>query len=186
MANDLEGLRCAVIKTHLPRCQPRAVRQTRPYACRWLGGRCGPGRPRHGLLPPPRGPAASEAEDGLVRIASILGALSECRHLRILEVLWDNELCVSELTDILRLHQYEASRILIFLRRAGLLDDRREGRWIYYSVSRTAKKDPFARRLLKLIHRRILDLGEMTDDCRRLEQCLSKRSRKCGVEALEA
>ena len=81
----------------------------------------------HGMKRQPQG-------DCLEWMSSILGALHDTRHLRILELLMQQELCVSELVETLQLHKYEASRILGLLRHAGLLDDRREGRWIYYSI----------------------------------------------------
>jgi len=45
------------------------------------------------------------------------------------------ELCVCELTLILKESQPKISRHLALLRDAGLLIDRREGKWIYYRLS---------------------------------------------------
>jgi DNA-binding transcriptional ArsR family regulator len=90
------------------------------------------------------------------------------------------------LVEALLLHEYEASRILGLLRRAGLLDDRREGRWVYYSVSKSVSEDHFGRDLLKAIHRRIIDSGEMAEDFGRLEKHLAVRAGKAGTRPLAA
>ncbi|NUW57570.1 MULTISPECIES: metalloregulator ArsR/SmtB family transcription factor [Cronobacter] len=45
------------------------------------------------------------------------------------------ELCVCELTSVLRESQPKISRHLALLRDAGLLIDRRDGKWIYYRLS---------------------------------------------------
>ncbi|MGH2625521.1 MAG: ArsR/SmtB family transcription factor [Anaerolineales bacterium] len=44
------------------------------------------------------------------------------------------ELCVCELGDALQLPQPTVSRHLRVMRDAGLVDERREGRWIYYRL----------------------------------------------------
>lgn len=49
------------------------------------------------------------------------------------------ELCVCDLTEKLQLSQPKISRHLALLRASGLLQDRRQGQWVYYSI---AKKLP--------------------------------------------
>ncbi|MEH6498486.1 MAG: metalloregulator ArsR/SmtB family transcription factor [Pseudoalteromonas distincta] len=46
----------------------------------------------------------------------------------------EGELCVCELTSALQLSQPKISRHLAELRQCGLLQDRRQGQWVYYSV----------------------------------------------------
>ncbi|WP_148254304.1 metalloregulator ArsR/SmtB family transcription factor [Aidingimonas lacisalsi] len=46
----------------------------------------------------------------------------------------EGELCVCELTHALELSQPKVSRHLAQLRRCGLLQDRREGQWVYYRL----------------------------------------------------
>jgi ArsR family transcriptional regulator len=119
-------------------------------------------------------------------MSSILGALHDTRHLRILELLMRQELCVTQLTESLLLRQYEASRILGFLRHAGLLDKRRDGRWIHYSISKSVREDAFGRGLLKAIYARIIDSGEMTEDFARLGKHLAQKAAKAGTAPLAA
>lgn len=47
----------------------------------------------------------------------------------------EGELCVCEMTHALDLSQPKVSRHLAELRRCGLLDDRREGQWVYYRLA---------------------------------------------------
>lgn len=45
------------------------------------------------------------------------------------------ELCVCDLTEKLQLSQPKISRHLALLRSGGLLSDRRQGQWVYYSLN---------------------------------------------------
>jgi len=65
-------------------------------------------------------------------------ALSEPTRLRMLGLLWQGELCVCEVMAALGLSEPRASRNLGILKEAGLLRDRRQGRWVYYSLDREA------------------------------------------------
>lgn len=47
----------------------------------------------------------------------------------------EEELCVCELTEALELSQPKVSRHLAQLRKCNLLQDRREGQWIFYSIN---------------------------------------------------
>ena len=62
-------------------------------------------------------------------------ALSEPTRLRILEQLKDGEQCVCELTDVFNTGQSRLSFHLRVLKEAGLINDRPEGRWTYYSLN---------------------------------------------------
>lgn len=65
-------------------------------------------------------------------------ALSDETRLEILERLKDGECCVCELTDALETGQSRLSFHLKVLKEAGLIHDRPEGRWVYYSLNREA------------------------------------------------
>lgn len=63
-------------------------------------------------------------------------ALSDGKRLRILEMLRDGEQCVCDLTEALDVGQSLLSFHLKSLKEAGLVNDRRDGRWVYYSLDR--------------------------------------------------
>jgi len=60
-------------------------------------------------------------------------ALSDKTRLRLLVLLDKREVCVCDLMNALDLAQPAVSRHLSYLKRAGLVTDRKQGRWRYYS-----------------------------------------------------
>jgi ArsR family transcriptional regulator len=68
------------------------------------------------------------------RRARLFHALADETRLRILEHLAAREHCVCDLTDALEAGQSRLSFHLKTLKDAGLVTDRRQGRWIYYSL----------------------------------------------------
>jgi ArsR family transcriptional regulator len=78
--------------------------------------------------------ATRAASPDLDRAVQLFHALSDSTRLSILEMLRDGERCVCELQDELDAAQSRLSFHLRVLREAGLVMDRREGRWSYYSI----------------------------------------------------
>lgn len=116
------------------------------------------------------------------KIVSIFKTLGDERRLRMLKILMQRELCVCEVMDILDLPQYEASRHLAFLKKIGLVVDRREGLWVYYSIPEQVKTEPFVGELLKLVDRHITDASEIARDVKRLRRRLALRmGNRCVV-----
>ncbi len=71
----------------------------------------------------------------LSRAAQLFHALSDETRLGILEMLRGGERCVCELQDELEAAQSRLSFHLRVLREHGLVVDRKEGRWSYYSIT---------------------------------------------------
>jgi len=76
-------------------------------------------------------------------------ALSDETRLQILDLLRRGECCVCELTDQLGAAQSRLSFHLRTLKEAGLVTDRREGRWVYYEL-RTEALDELVKGLERL------------------------------------
>jgi ArsR family transcriptional regulator len=76
-------------------------------------------------------PTALDAD----RAAQLFHALSEPTRLAILQRLRFGERCVCDLTDALDAAQSRLSFHLRVLKDAGLVTDRKEGRWMYYTLS---------------------------------------------------
>jgi ArsR family transcriptional regulator, arsenate/arsenite/antimonite-responsive transcriptional repressor len=72
------------------------------------------------------------------RTARLFHALADETRLRIVEHLADGEQCVCDLSGALEAGQSRLSFHLKTLKDAGLLIDRREGRWVYYSLNQGA------------------------------------------------
>ena len=70
----------------------------------------------------------------IARAAELFHALSDDTRLAILEMLRDGERCVCDLQTDLEAAQSRLSFHLRVLKDAGLVADRREGRWSYYSI----------------------------------------------------
>jgi ArsR family transcriptional regulator len=70
-------------------------------------------------------------------LAQTIKALSDPIRLRIILLLQtEGELCVCDLMAVLGLPQSTVSRHLAYLKRSCWVDTRREGVWMYYTLSR--------------------------------------------------
>jgi len=65
---------------------------------------------------------------------TLFKALADSTRLRILGLLLTGEVCVCDIHESLKIPQPKASRHLAYLRRAGLVETRREGLWIHYRL----------------------------------------------------
>lgn len=70
----------------------------------------------------------------LVEMESLFKALADATRLRILGLLLAGEVCVCDIHESLKIPQSKASRHLAYLRRAGLVETRREGLWVHYRL----------------------------------------------------
>ena len=77
----------------------------------------------------------------LARAAQLFHALSDETRLEIIEKLRGGEQCVCDLQNDLDAAQSRLSFHLRVLKEAGLVSDRKEGRWSYYSIVPDALKD---------------------------------------------
>lgn len=70
------------------------------------------------------------------KVLDALKALSDETRLRIINLLYEKELCVCDIMETLQISQAKASRHLIYLKNADLVKDRKHAQWVYYSMSR--------------------------------------------------
>ncbi len=68
------------------------------------------------------------------RSIELFHALSDETRLEIIELLRKGERCVCELTDTLDAAQSRLSFHLRVLKDAGIVRDRKDGRWVYYEL----------------------------------------------------
>ena len=94
-----------------------------------------------------------------------------------LQILWllmgKEELCVCDLMTVLGITQSKASRHLRYLYHLGLVTDRREGLWMYYSLSVAAASQ--GDRLLKVLDEMLAPLPEAKALRERLNQWLEEK-----------
>lgn len=74
----------------------------------------------------------------VTRIARLCNALADEARVEIILRLLDGERCVCDLTEALETGQSRLSYHLRILKEAGLVTDRRDGRWSYYTLARDA------------------------------------------------
>lgn len=115
------------------------------------------------------------------KVTEIFKSLSGPTRLRILMLLLQNELCVCELIFILKMEQSRISHQLRFLKYAGLVEDRREGRWIIYSISKK-KKETLVSILQEAFAKELKNSKEVKRDIRNLKICLKKNMRKIACK----
>jgi len=65
----------------------------------------------------------------------VMKALSDPNRVRVLKLLQEGELCVCEIQKVLGLAQSTVSKHMKLLEDAGLVDRRRQGTWILYSLA---------------------------------------------------
>lgn len=92
-------------------------------------------------------------------------AFSDPTRLRILHLLREGELCVGNLVTILGMPQPTISRHLAYLRRSQLVETRKSGLWMYYSLA--VAKSQFHRKLLECLTACFVDVPELKTDARK-------------------
>lgn len=71
----------------------------------------------------------------ITTLERLFQAFGDATRLRILGLLSTGEVCVCHIHETLRVSQPKASRHLAYLRRAGLVETRRQGLWVYYRLA---------------------------------------------------
>jgi ArsR family transcriptional regulator, arsenate/arsenite/antimonite-responsive transcriptional repressor len=69
-------------------------------------------------------------------LAPLFAALADRTRLRLLNLIAGREVCVCYLVEVLRQGQPKISRHLAYLRKAGVVAARREGKWMHYRLER--------------------------------------------------
>ena len=115
---------------------------------------------------------------------NITKALADESRLRMLLALAPGELCVCQLTELLGLAMSTVSKHLSVLYQAGLVNARKEGRWMYYSLP--GKGTPTAAREgVAWVQRSLAGSERSGEDAKRLKKVLAMDlaqlcKRQCG------
>ena len=107
-------------------------------------------------------------------LVNLFAALADRTRLRVLNLLAAGEVCVCYFVEILGESQPKISRHLAYLRRAGVVSARRDGKWIHYSIARPA--DPAQAAVLEATLSALVRDRQMQRDRSALEKvcCASK------------
>ena len=90
-------------------------------------------------------------------------ALGDRNRLRIMKMLEVKAMCVCEITAVLNLAPSTVSKHLSLLHEADLIDDRKEAKWVNYSLPKK-NRIPLISEMLKLLHRSLGDDPEILAD----------------------
>ncbi|MEP6706526.1 MAG: metalloregulator ArsR/SmtB family transcription factor [Pyrinomonadaceae bacterium] len=99
-------------------------------------------------------------------IELLFKALADRTRLRVLNLIGDEEVCVCFFVEVLKTNQPKISRHLAYLRRAGLVSTRREGKWMHYRV--VEPPDPHAARIFREVRTWLANDATMQRDRSRL------------------
>ena len=114
-------------------------------------------------------------------LTTVFKALSDETRLRIIKLLEQGELCVCDITAALDMVQPKVSFHLSTLKEAGLIKDRKQGKWIHYSIN---DKDLFRRMLILSACERMQD-GTISGDRKRLNSFLGDKEQSGKVVDLK-
>jgi ArsR family transcriptional regulator len=99
-------------------------------------------------------------------IELLFKALADRTRLRVINLIGDEEVCVCFFVEVLKTNQPKISRHLAYLRRAGLVSTRREGKWMHYRV--VEPPDPHAARIFREVRTWLANDPTMQRDRSRL------------------
>jgi len=114
----------------------------------------------------------------LREVLEIHKALSDANRLRALIALSGKELCVCQITELLRLAPSTVSKHLSILRQARLVEMRKVGRWIYYRLS-DHNTNAVSAEYIRLLEKTLSNDPQTKDDRKHLKEIL-----KMDVDAL--
>ena len=114
-------------------------------------------------------------------LEAVLKALSDETRLRIINLLYEGELCVCDVMEVLQISQAKASRHLIYLKNAGLAKDRKQAQWAYYSLT----KDENLKFIDSLVYGNLRQIELYNTDLAKLKEWLGTKIKLCECNQSE-
>ena len=111
-----------------------------------------------------------------VRLEQLFRALADPTRLRLISLMSEQEICVCYFIEVIGAPQPKISRHLAYLRRAGIVAARREGKWMHYRL--TVPENPHAASILKTTLEALKKDSEIQRDSERLSLAC------CGPKSL--
>lgn len=115
-------------------------------------------------------------------LALLFAAFADRTRLRLLNLMNGKEVCVCYFVEILGQSQPKVSRHLAYLRRAGIVAARREGKWMHYSI--VAPKHVGAARILSETLSALSEDKTMQADLTRLNKACCVPQRLSALEGV--
>ena len=105
------------------------------------------------------------------KILNVTNALSEEIRLRIINILFQSNLYVCEMVDILELPQSTVSRHLTILKNADIVEDTKNGLWVRYSLNKNRIYDTIIK---NLVAEELTNVQKCKEDLQKLKKRLEK------------
>jgi len=102
------------------------------------------------------------------RLEELFKVLADRTRLRLINLMSDDEVCVCFFVEVLKLNQPKISRHLAYLRRAGVVAARREGKWMHYRI--VEPPEPRAANIFREVRASLTNDAGMNRDRARLAQ----------------
>ena len=115
-------------------------------------------------------------------LETLLQALADRTRMRLLNLIPHGEICVSYFVEIFDEPQPKISRHLAYLRRSGLVQTRREGKWMHYSLAKP--RDQANARVLDAVLAGLENDRDMQRDLKKLQNaCCAVRLPRAIADA---
>jgi ArsR family transcriptional regulator, arsenate/arsenite/antimonite-responsive transcriptional repressor len=101
-------------------------------------------------------------------IEELFKALADRTRLRLINLMGDDEICVCFFVEVFKLNQPKISRHLAYLRKAGVVAARRDGKWMHYRI--VEPPDPRAANIFREVRASLANDAGMKRDRTRLSQ----------------
>ncbi len=112
----------------------------------------------------------------LETLERLFKALADPTRLRVISLLMQGEVCVCHLHESLQIPQPKTSRHLAYLKRAGLVADRKSGQWVYYRLSEPANE--LVGTLMAAVTHCLTHVSTIDQDVRRLSRTTGRVTRR--------
>src|SRR6186997_907609 len=106
-------------------------------------------------------------DQGIYNIELLFKALADRTRLRLINLIGEDEVCVCFFVEVLKINQPKISRHLAYLRRAGVVSARRDGKWIHYRL--VEPPDEHAANIFREVRAGLANEPAMKSDRDRLE-----------------
>jgi ArsR family transcriptional regulator, arsenate/arsenite/antimonite-responsive transcriptional repressor len=113
-------------------------------------------------------------------LVRLFAALADPTRLRLLNLMAGREVCVCYFVEILKQGQPKISRHLAYLRNAGIVSARREGKWMHYSIQRP--DDVAANSILDAVLANLAERADMQADLARLNRACCQPQRLVALQ----
>jgi ArsR family transcriptional regulator, arsenate/arsenite/antimonite-responsive transcriptional repressor len=104
-------------------------------------------------------------------LMAVIKALADENRVRILMALGPKELCVCQVVELLGLAPSTVSKHIAILKHAGLVDSRKDGRWMFYRLAED-NAPAEAKEMTELVSRLLADDPQEREDTKRLKQII--------------